>query len=95
MWCWRAAWCLLRCLGRRQQASLPCLRILGSSQPAAYWRYLCSTAVFQNGTVILQGSNHNLPSAGGGNKALLDSGVFRALVMLLATGRFPNVPELR
>jgi len=33
--------------------------------------------------------------AGGGNKALLDSGVFRSLVVLFASQRFPDMDELR
>ena len=42
------------------------------------------------------GTNQKMsPPAGGGNKALLDSGVFRALVMLLATGRLLHIPEPR
>jgi hypothetical protein len=45
-----------------------------------------STAAYQSDDVA---------PAGGGNKAFLDSGVFRALVMLLATGRFLHMPELR
>jgi hypothetical protein len=33
--------------------------------------------------------------AGGSSRALLDSGVFRALVVLLAAGHFLQIPELR
>lgn len=35
------------------------------------------------------------PLTGGANKALLDSGAFRALVVLFAAQRFPDVHELR
>jgi hypothetical protein len=106
MWCWRAVWCRLRCLARRQQASLPTHERLILSSPrntssgmGTALLLVCRTAAALDPCWALVISwvpvRRCFSPAGAGNKALLDSGVFRALLMLLSTGRFLHMPELR